>query len=241
MKVTDQDTGREFYLFNSEELGQETSQHWGVKCPHNDKKLGRIKYANGSVHVREVCLDCGEFTGATLKKLAEHDSLPMIEQGKIRDTYNSARKDKYKEILQKHVRIQRNKSAGYQKEYISYLSSEKWKQKRGLVMKRANSICEGCLESGATIVHHLNYNHIYAEMLFDLVALCESCHAQCHPDKNKMTEEEFFGADLPCYGCRLHGHNDEGSWCDKFDVHTVIALTDSNLCGPKASALEPLK
>lgn len=240
-RVVDQDTGIEFLLFNSEELKRDLSEHFKETCAHVRRQVGRVKYKNSSVHVRECCLDCGEFTGPTLPKSEGRSSLELIEHEVIRVQYNNLKNEKHNSILQKHVSIQKKKEAGFQKEYIKYLSSEKWRKKRALVLKRANFICEGCLENEATVVHHRNYKSIYSEMLFDLAAICRVCHAECHPDKLEITDEEFIADDLPCYGCRYHGQNDEGSWCDKFDVHTVIALTDRSFCGPKAAALEPLK
>jgi hypothetical protein len=33
-------------------------------------------------------------------------------------------------------------------------------------------------------VHHLNYQRLGDEMLFDLVALCEGCHQKLHPHRD---------------------------------------------------------
>lgn len=44
-------------------------------------------------------------------------------------------------------------------------------------------MCEGCLERPATQVHHLHYQRVFDECLFDLVAICDRCHAKCHPRK----------------------------------------------------------
>jgi hypothetical protein len=240
-RVVDPDTGRQVELFNSEELKSDRSTYWAVRCEHPQIELGRVVYPNASIHIRKVCLSCGEFVGDTVKKGPQHDQLPPIEYIDIRDKYRKARDAGWKEILQKHARLQRKRDAGFQKEYAAYLSSKNWKEKRQKVLARAKFICEGCLEKPAAVIHHTSYARIYRELLFDLVALCHDCHAVCHPDKAELSDEEIFIGDLPCYGCRQHGENDEGSWCHKFDVHTVIALMDKDLCGPRASALDPLK
>jgi hypothetical protein len=241
MRVIDIDTGKEFSLYESEDFKSETSAYWAEKCSHGNKMIGKVSYKNGGIHIREVCLTCGAFTGSTFPKGHDGKELPPIDYIKLRTEYDKSRTDKYSAIKQRHVHLQKKRHVGYQKEYLKYLSSDQWKQRRILVLKRANFLCEGCLHHKATIVHHLNYNSIYREMLFDLVALCDDCHKRCHPDKHEMTDEEFFADDLPCYGCRLHRETAEWSWCDKFDVHTVVALADSDLCGPRALALEPLK
>ena len=58
-----------------------------------------------------------------------------------------------------------------------------WKKKRGKVLERASGICEGCLEKPATQVHHLSYEHVGDEYLFELVAVCDACHDNLHSQK----------------------------------------------------------
>jgi hypothetical protein len=65
--------------------------------------------------------------------------------------------------------------------YNAYLWSPEWRDRRARVMQRAGTLCEGCLEQRATQVHHLTYERKYREMLFDLVAVCDNCHAEIHP------------------------------------------------------------
>jgi len=64
--------------------------------------------------------------------------------------------------------------------YSEYLNSDQWKRKRKLVMERSNGVCEGCGVYKANQVHHLSYRRLGNEMLFDLVALCRSCHMAIH-------------------------------------------------------------
>ncbi len=67
--------------------------------------------------------------------------------------------------------------------YTGYLKGAQWDNRRRLVLKRANGLCEGCRNQPATQVHHLTYRRVGNEMLFDLVAVCDHCHAICHPHK----------------------------------------------------------
>ena len=74
--------------------------------------------------------------------------------------------------------------------YREYLDSHEWKEKRTRVLLRANNICEGCGEKKAMEAHHLSYKHRGAEFLFELVALCQECHAKLHAEhENKSIEE----------------------------------------------------
>lgn len=64
--------------------------------------------------------------------------------------------------------------------YNDYLSSEEWKLRRSKVMTRCLGLCEGCLDNHASQVHHLTYEHVGEEFLFELVGLCASCHDRLH-------------------------------------------------------------
>ena len=49
-------------------------------------------------------------------------------------------------------------------EYIDYLKSEDWKERRRYLMELADSMCSRCGEK-ATQLHHLNYNNLGNEEL----------------------------------------------------------------------------
>lgn len=65
-------------------------------------------------------------------------------------------------------------------DYAEYLKSEEWALRRDLVMARAKNRCEGCGLRAASEVHHLTYEHVTQEFLFELVALCGDCHERAH-------------------------------------------------------------
>jgi hypothetical protein len=64
--------------------------------------------------------------------------------------------------------------------YREYIQSKEWKEKAKLVRRRARGLCEGCLTERATQVHHLTYDNLGNELLFELVALCGECHNRIH-------------------------------------------------------------
>lgn len=66
--------------------------------------------------------------------------------------------------------------------YSEYLASTQWAKRRRAIFARANGKCEGCGEGGAEEVHHLTYEHVGAEFLFELVAVCRKCHERLHAD-----------------------------------------------------------
>ena len=74
--------------------------------------------------------------------------------------------------------------------YNAYLLTPTWQDKRRLVFRRCNGICEGCGSQRAVQVHHLRYPQgcwpgssewIAQEKLFDLRAVCIDCHEDVHP------------------------------------------------------------
>lgn len=69
--------------------------------------------------------------------------------------------------------------------YESYLQTDTWRLKRRAVMERAGGICEGCRVKRATQVHHLTYEMLGHEMLFQLVAVCDECHLDIHESRQR--------------------------------------------------------
>jgi hypothetical protein len=64
-----------------------------------------------------------------------------------------------------------------------YLRSEEWHLRRKAVLQREDGLCQGCREARATQVHHRSdaYRQLREagrELLCDLVALCDKCHAE---------------------------------------------------------------
>ena len=67
--------------------------------------------------------------------------------------------------------------------YNNYLNTDQWKELRKKVLIRENGICQGCKINKARDVHHTTYANCGDELLFQLVALCGSCHQKMHLDK----------------------------------------------------------
>lgn len=64
--------------------------------------------------------------------------------------------------------------------YREYLKSDQWLHRRDLVLERDQYKCQACLCNKATQVHHLTYNHVYEEFMYELTSVCESCHRRIH-------------------------------------------------------------
>jgi 5-methylcytosine-specific restriction endonuclease McrA len=75
---------------------------------------------------------------------------------------------------------QARKDREWHAKYDAHLLSDQWVKLRRKVIRRAHGICEGCGERAATQIHHLTYDMLGDEMLFQLVGLCKRCHSKIH-------------------------------------------------------------
>lgn len=66
--------------------------------------------------------------------------------------------------------------------YNVYLQSPEWRKRRRLVFKRCGGFCEGCGLHPATQVHHLTYEHMGNEFLWELRGICSVCHMRIHDE-----------------------------------------------------------
>jgi hypothetical protein len=244
MKVVDRDTGKSFSLDHTDGLSNDLRTFYEARCIHAKISIRRRLYGGGAVHFCQQCLECGRSIGTALKKTKELENSPdwdvTAEQNYV-DRREAARLD----VIQKHVRIQRDRLDGFKREYERYLKTEAWALRRGKVLKRAAGICEGCLERTATQIHHKTYNHIQDEFMFELIAVCDECHLRLHAEKRSANE----GADLisewreglPCEGCRYGSEQDNRPWCFILEQYATDALSAVGDCGPKRAAFEPLR
>ena len=65
-------------------------------------------------------------------------------------------------------------------QYATYLKSSEWKARRNATMERDRNLCRVCKSERAAAVHHLSYDRIYNEPLYDLISVCNSCHDYLH-------------------------------------------------------------
>lgn len=64
-------------------------------------------------------------------------------------------------------------------QYAAYLQSEEWRTKRRIRLNLDNGACQAMLDGcqgRAAEVHHLTYDHLYDEPIFDLISVCSPCH-----------------------------------------------------------------
>lgn len=139
-------------------------------------ELRRRTVANSGVHLLYQCLVCGRAASTALprSKVGNADRLPPWDES-LAQRYNDRR-----------IAKMDDERAAWFAEHDAYLKTPKWRKKRAAVLLRAQGTCEGCAEAPATQVHHLTYDHWRDELLWELVAICDSCHARIHAERKSL-------------------------------------------------------
>lgn len=144
----------------------------------------RVNRAGIGAWVRQ-CLVCGYQVGPAISRKAPEvqDLVPTPFDEELIERYEELRRTQFRrqQILREQQAAQKQRE--WWQWYDRYLSTPQWKARRALVMKRAQGLCEGCRSAQAQQVHHLTYDHVGNEFLFELVALCNECHDRIHEEK----------------------------------------------------------
>lgn len=143
-------------------------------CGSHDTELRRKIAANGSVMFAYQCLECGRAASQWLKREVVGDPSAL---GEWDSALSEVRFSELSEARQQAIeqRMQERRA-----EYSAYRKTEKWKAIRSRVLSRSRGMCEGCGISPADDIHHLTYQNLGDEFLFQLVALCRPCHDRLH-------------------------------------------------------------
>lgn len=156
-----------------------------------EPRLAQVRFIDGGnrSHVREQCQNCGCLTTTSIGGMSPHTKqmLPVANKER-RDQYSETRWEIYKGFIDRCKDLlskkQEQKSTEWWQWYNSYLKSEKWLQKSKRVLERDGYLCQACLTRKATQAHHLSYEFVGHEPLFDLVAVCDPCHVHLHKIRN---------------------------------------------------------
>jgi 5-methylcytosine-specific restriction endonuclease McrA len=158
-------------------------------CRHPHQEIRRRVDASGRPFYQYQCLDCGDRIGsamATAIALANGRQPPPFDQ----EIYESGQL-KLDRVLRERGEMARRRIAWLlaerQQTYESYLESDAWRAKRAQALARDEGLCQSCRMSLATQVHHLTYAHLGDELLFELISVCNDCHARIHAAREAQT------------------------------------------------------
>jgi len=158
------------------------SQLRALECDHPKKEVRYRNASNGARMYKFQCTRCGELIGNWIP----HENVLQKENCQPINDALSANYRKSKHDLSHEINrlIIENQKGEFDEWYIEYLQSPEWLAKRNLVLKRCNGVCEGCGMKQAAVVHHLTYQNVGKEFLFELVGLCRDCHDGIHSKFN---------------------------------------------------------
>lgn len=149
-------------------------------CQHARSEFRRRTISGGSIQVLRQCLDCGLSVGNPTKQI-QGATYPAWD-GMLAEAYQSARQGARGESEQM-----------FWPPYNRYLATDAWRRKREQVIERCGDLCEGCRSAPVGHVHHLTYEHVGRELLFELVGLCVPCHDVAHDGAEAKDEDEGTG------------------------------------------------
>lgn len=155
-------------------------------CAHEHREVRYSVAANGVRQYREQCTACGD-----LSQFLKHSDRRVMSMGvpvevdfALTEAYRQmVRMEAQRRITEENVRqmmarLQERdeEETRWWAEYNQYLQSGDWQARRRMVLERDGYLCQSCRMNKASQAHHLTYDHGFDAPLFDLIAVCVSCH-----------------------------------------------------------------
>ncbi|MDE1484738.1 HNH endonuclease [Xenorhabdus bovienii] len=158
-------------------------------CEHKDTELRKRAFKNNSIHYVSQCMSCGVQVESFKKSTAlKNNPNQKLFDEDIKLNWESQREQKINAVIKIYGEEKQKTKDKFWGWYSIYLKSSTWRDKRELVLRRDNYTCQGCLRKKATQVHHLTYENVGDELLFELVSLCDSCHEKAHKNEHQLQE-----------------------------------------------------
>jgi 5-methylcytosine-specific restriction endonuclease McrA len=181
MIVWDEEAQSDFVLRETDELRSDRAAVYDEKCAHDWREIRRRVSSSGRVSFWAQCMVCGSCYGNAIARanVPDADNVPDFDPDLHKQWY-AERQERLDGVNQKHIRLQKAEKAGWWRWYDQYLKSTAWRLRRDAVMTRAGGVCEGCRTRPAAQVHHLTYDNVGNEFLWELVAVCMPCHERLH-------------------------------------------------------------
>ena len=185
----------QYRIIHEKHTSESKKLHEKYNCNHVITNIKKREIKGGAFQYVMQCSTCGKNIGqAIAKKEAFHLNNGLEPPPFDNDLFTScsdkqeaefkAHRDHFHDEYEKLAKIfgvsDKHDRERFFDIYERHLKTEKWKKIREKVFKRANNICEGCMDREPVVAHHLTYSNVGDELLFQLVALCQECHDKCH-------------------------------------------------------------
>jgi hypothetical protein len=153
-----------------------------IECLSHDMQFVKFYRQDGTQNLRRQCFCCGELSMDVKKSLVKN--IDEIQEFKKDIRY--LKHEFYKQVI---ASLQKIKNDQAWDRYNDYLNSDKWRFKRKKVLERDNYLCQACLTNEAQEVHHLSYNNIFDEPLYELISVCKRCHIKIEEQKQSKRND----------------------------------------------------
>ena len=157
-----------------------------LDCTHEGEQSRTVrKNTAAGIRLYQECRKCQRTFGnaIALNSVPDIKKVPMHNEAKTAEFLDSVKRQLDQTFARSReswdARIEQANDEWWEL-YNDYLSSPAWSAIRSKVIERAHNRCEGCRAAGIEHVHHLTYDRVGWELLFDLVALCRNCHDRAH-------------------------------------------------------------
>jgi hypothetical protein len=108
--------------------------------------------------------------------VADADGLPVVTHEDVENRRGLLRTLRKESIAEAEDRA----DSDWWLRYDRHLVSDRWRELCRLVRQRTGGVCEGCGQLPVEEVHHMSYQHMGDEFLFELKGLCKPCHNRWH-------------------------------------------------------------
>lgn len=146
-------------------------------CDHAACATVARKIADGRMQAWLQCTRCGAGI-RSVKTSSPLDSLSPWSES-LRAEWSERGRQEMRRRDEERARAREAEGAEWWAAYDAYRQTARWRLLRGRVIERAKGRCEAFMEGCTTVAtqaHHLTYDHWGDEPIFDLVAVCASCH-----------------------------------------------------------------
>lgn len=167
-----------------------------VSCPHDQGK--EMRWRTQSNHVRVIayqCLTCGRMLNHVRKASIPVTEWTMIDEWDkdLERNYQTASNAAWSHYNGTWRERQDAEQRARRERYADYLRSPEWQYRRSLRLNIDHHQCQAKLNyctGRATEVHHLTYEHVGNEPLFDLASVCSSCHRQISEKEGRLRDDD---------------------------------------------------
>lgn len=156
------------------------------QCNHINRHIAF--YLNGGRRMYGWhCVFCGEFEVLRKATLSQSQiAAARLRNESIKKDFNEKRLAYWQQLESQRTQIQvrdkEREALEWRRRYDAHLLSPEWAELRRRVFSRAAGLCEGCRRRPPVQVHHLTYEHMGNEFLWELAAVCLECHRRVHAD-----------------------------------------------------------